>query len=272
MLLVKSKKIRFLFGLLETFNFLYLKLWLKDRARARSFAGKVFRDYMSLVGREKWGCKSIDELFPENREARIILEHLPGGGISTPVDELAYLALVTKSVGPRFIFEIGTFRGRTALNFALNSPPDCVVYTLDLAPGDRKEMQSETNAADSAIIEECVPGIDYRGKEEAGKIRQLLGNSLDFDFSPYDGKMNIVFVDGAHHYEAALSDTRNALRLVAAGGVILWHDFANYGDYNDVTRAVLDLVPPDDVFQIDNTQLALYRKPAPKWVPSPILS
>jgi hypothetical protein len=34
-----------------------------------------------------------------------------------------------------------------------------------------------------------------------------------------------------------------------------------YGDYNDVTRAVRDCVSLDDVIQIENTQLAIYRKP-----------
>jgi hypothetical protein len=34
--------------------------------------------------------------------------------------------------------------------------------------------------------------------------------------------MNII-VDGAHHYED--SERYACLRLVAAGGVILWHDF-----------------------------------------------
>jgi len=70
-----------------------------------------------------------------------------------------------------------------------------------------------------------------------------------------------VFVDGAHHYEAVLSDTRQALKMVRPGGAILWHDFANYGDYNDVTRAVLDEIGGERIMQIANTQLAIYLQP-----------
>jgi hypothetical protein len=49
--------------------------------------------------------------------------------------------------------------------------------------------------------------------------------------------------------------------MLRPGGVVLWHDFALYGDYNDVTRAVVSLVPSDELFQIANSQLAYYRKP-----------
>jgi hypothetical protein len=49
--------------------------------------------------------------------------------------------------------------------------------------------------------------------------------------------------------------------MMSPGGYALWDEFCNYGDYNDVTRAVLDVVPKGEVIQIENTQLAVYRKP-----------
>ena len=261
MLLIRNKPIRLLLGTLETLNFLSLKLWLRNPARARAFAGRIFRNYMSLVGRDQWPCRSIDEIFPQMTDNRIALEHLQGGGIFNPIDELAYLALITRNIRPRLVFEIGTFRGRTALNFALNSPPDCVVYTLDLAPEDKLQAKERLYAADADVAQKSRPGIDYQGKDVAPKIRQLYGDSTRFDFSPYYGKGDLIFIDGAHHYEAVYSDTQNALKMLADGGAVVWHDFATYGDYNDVTRAVLDLLPADEVVQIDNSLLAIYRKP-----------
>lgn len=108
-------------------------------------------------------------------------------------------------------------------------------------------------------MEKSVTGIDYQTRPERSKIEQLFGNSLTFDFSPYYGRMDLVFVDGAHHYDAVISDTTQALQMLAPGGVVLWHDFANYGDYNDVTRAILKLVPGDRLIQISNSQIALYQ-------------
>jgi predicted O-methyltransferase YrrM len=115
---------------------------------------------------------------------------------------------------------------------------------------------------DWRVIEMSAPDRHYVGKDVAHKITQLYGNAMTFDFTPYRGSVDIVFVDAAHHYAAAKSDSENAIAMLRPGGVALWHDFANYGDYNDVTRAVLDTVPPQEVVQLENTQLALYRKPS----------
>lgn len=260
MLLIKNKLLRQVLGLLETFNFLSFRLALKNPSKIRIFPGIIFREYMSLVGKDKWVCKDIFNIAAIPEGTRIILEHTQGGGIDNPVDELAYLALLTKVSKPSNIFEIGTFRGRTALNFALNSPEDCTVWTLDLPPDERGSFLDGANAADKAIIKASHTGIDYKGKEGEQKIRQLYGNSIEFDFSPYIGKMDIVFIDGAHHYKAVASDTYNALKMVKSGGFIIWHDFANYGDYNDVTRAILNILPAEKIIQISNTQLAVYQQ------------
>lgn len=262
MILYRNKSVRLLMGFLETVNWVSLRLWLQDRAAARQYHGRMFRAFMSHYRNGPWQSRSIHELFPEAGRVQVVLEHHPGKGIYTPIDELAYLALLTRLAAPRVVFEIGTFLGRTALNFALNSPPDTIVYTMDLPPEERAEFCQTTNAADTAIIRGSRTGELFRNRPEAAKIKQLLGNSLTYDFTPYHGQADIVFIDGAHHYAAVSKDTRSALALVKPGGWIIWHDFANYGDYNDVTRAVLNILPGDRVIQIEDTQLALYRQPA----------
>ncbi len=261
MLLIKNKTLRQCLGVLETANLLFFKLLLKRPAAARLYPGVVFRDYVSLVGREQWVSRSVTDIVPGAEGQRIVLEHLCGEGIATPIAELAHLALLTRAIAPKAIFEIGTFRGRTALNFALNSPEECVVYTMDLGTDERAAATGTMNAADTYIVQNSQTGCDYRGKDVSHKIRQLLGNSLAYDFSEYAGRMDLVFVDGAHHYDAVVSDTKNGLAMLRPGGYLVWHDFANYGDYNDVTRGILDLLPGNEVIQIENTQLAVYRKP-----------
>jgi predicted O-methyltransferase YrrM len=252
-----------LFGVLETANLLSLKLWVKNRPALHHYPGMVFRDYMSLVETERWSSRSIFDLVPElsDKPRRVTIEHLPGAGVSTSADELVYLALVTQALAPSLIFEIGTFRGRTALNFALNSPHDCKVLTLDLPP-DRKNCDTgRMHAADASLAREAIVGVDYRDKDVSHKIQQLYGSSLEFDFTPYRARVDLVFVDGAHDYRTVRSDTENAMHMVRAGGLVLWHDFANYGHYNDVTRAIFDCIESSEIAQIANTQLALYRKP-----------
>ena len=261
MLLIKNKSLRQIAGLAETFSFLSLKLLIKNPGAIRTFTGRLFREYMQAVGNDKWLCKDIFDILDIEEGIRFSLEHIPGRGIYTPLDELAYLAIVTKAASPKHIFEIGTFRGRTALNFAMNAPDECVIYTLDLSSEDRRELMGGVNTADKDIIENSITGIDYQNKDVSHKIKQVFGNSMKFDYTTYYDKMDIVFVDGAHDYKVVLADTQNALKMVKPGGYILWHDWANYGDYNDVVRAVLAEIPGERITQINNSQLALYQEP-----------
>lgn len=168
------------------------------------------------------------------------------------------MALITRALKPRKIFEIGTFRGRTALNFALNSCEECVIYTLDLPAG---EMGDTLAAADNRLTHMREPDADYRDSDVSHKIQQLYGDSATYDFSPYADNIDIVFVDGGHTYDLVVNDTKVALSMCRSGGMILWHDFANYGDYNDVTRGILDTIPRGRVIQIERSELAAYRVP-----------
>ena len=73
-----------------------------------------------------------------------------------------------------------------------------------------------------------IPATGSRFHEAAcgNKITQLYGNSATFDFSPYENKMDFVFVDGAHTHGYILNDSEKALRLLKDGqGMILWHDY-----------------------------------------------
>ena len=267
MLLIRNKGIRQFFGFVETANLLMLRMLFVNPRAVRAFPGIIFRNYMALRRDGAWPSLPFESIFPEFQGNRITIEHIPEPGMFNPVDELAYLALITALLQPKIVFEIGTYRGRTALNFALNSSPSCRVYTLDLPPDS--PTTAANNAADQKLIGRADPGVDYRHKGGSEKITQLYGNSVTFDYTPYVAQADLVFVDGGHDFETVLSDTQNALRIVRPGGVVLWHDFANYGDYNDVTRAVLQCVP---AVQIEHTQLAIHRVPTAVALPSSLNS
>jgi len=247
-------------GMIETMNLLGIKLLLrtKDYGAFTTYPHEVFRVYMKLVGFDRWWSKALLDIFPDSRGERIIVEHLPGEGISTPIEHLACLAFMTRALDPKVILEIGTFRGRSALTFALNSPDDCRVYTLDLGYEERVNLGDCYTRDDREIIRRSITGVDYKDSEVDHKITQLYGDSTEFDFTPFYGMVDLVFVDGAHNYTVVLSDTRNALRMVKKGGLIIWDDFGFFHEYNDIIRAVLTLVPGEEIIQVEGTELALY--------------
>jgi len=138
----------------------------------------------------------------------------------------------------RNIFEIGTFDGRTSLNFAINSLNDCKVFTLDLPPAT--DTKYALASGESYFVEKPEPGMRYKkhrndNPDAVSRITQLEGDSATFDFSPYRENCSLIFVDGSHSFDYAMSDTDRALKMINANGVILWHD---YGVWEGVTRAL----------------------------------
>ena len=158
------------------------------------------------------------------------------------ISELGILAGLAADCGNGTnLFEIGTFDGRTTLNFALNSPARCTIYTLDLPP-DFETMFSLAEG-ERHMVDKPKPGSRYeryRGTYPAavGKIHQLLGDSAAFDYSPFKDSCSLVFVDGSHHYDYVMSDSKAAMDMANVGGVVVWHD---YGIWEDVTRALATL-------------------------------
>jgi predicted O-methyltransferase YrrM len=148
--------------------------------------------------------------------------------------ELIFINYLTKSYKPKKIFEIGTFDGRTTLNLALNSPVDSIIYTLDISGKQNYDTKFPLDKEDTELIQPNILGRRFQENIEKfsmkNKIKQLIGDSATFDFSPYYNKINMVFIDGAHSYQYVKNDTEVALHLLRDGkGLIVWHDFFRYG-------------------------------------------
>ncbi|MBM3214272.1 class I SAM-dependent methyltransferase [Candidatus Poribacteria bacterium] len=180
---------------------------------------------------------TLESLFPE-LDAPMVLA-TPRDGNIAPL-ELAAICALVRARKPRAVFEIGTFDGRTTANLARNSPPDAVVYTLDLTPG--ADASGDLAPGDAAYARKSHVGARLTEVDTATrtKIVQLYGDSAIFDFSPYAGSIDFVFVDGSHHEDYVRNDTAKALELVALGGMVVWHDYAN-AHWLGVTRALDDL-------------------------------
>lgn len=261
----RSKLLRMSSVLIMNFNLNFaVAVVSRGPSAARRLLTDSHRHYRSFLGECGLPSRNIEKIFPGISQLQIVLEPRRGEGIRDPIDELAYLAMITRYLDPEVVFEIGTFRGRTALNFACNLASRGRVYTLDLPPDEPVTDLGDIPDADAKIaslVQGCV-GELFRGHGRAAQIHQLFGDSASFDFRPYYDSVDLVFVDGAHSYDYAARDTENAVKILKrSGGVIIWHDYYNPGQYYGVTRCVLEFAEQHgDTFHIADTQLAIYVK------------
>jgi predicted O-methyltransferase YrrM len=173
---------------------------------------------------------------------------------------LAVLAKRSKT-----IFEFGTCTGRTAYLLARNSPPDARVHTLTLPPDATEAYQA--GAGDTAedrhyaLAESIHERFCYQGTDVEPKVVQLYGDSKAFDETPYAGRCDLIFVDGAHAYSYVVSDSSKALRMVAPGGVVIWHDYRGPHRARGVYRALNELTDELPLVHIEGTCLVAYRRP-----------
>ena len=140
--------------------------------------------------------------------------------------EITVLSMLAKGMNAKNIFEIGTFEGNTSANIAYNVNDDAAIYTLDFS------LYRLCANADAAVK---YVESDARARSI---VKILEGDSLEFDFSPFYNRMDIVYIDGGKTYKCVLSDSENAYRCVKNGGLIIWHDFLAFGKYHSVVASV----------------------------------
>lgn len=147
-------------------------------------------------------------------------------------------------------FEIGTFNGGTTRLLAETLPDDGRVWTIDLPIERFNTTQRPTDFRGEEV------GIAYRSSPVEHKITQLLGDSLDYDFAPYAGSIDLVLVDAAHDYSHGLADTKTALRPVRPSGLILWDDFEPY--WHGLVNGICDAMGRRRLQRLSGTSLAVY--------------
>lgn len=182
----------------------------------------------------------VDSTLPIN------LEQYIRGRWQVTMVELTVIASLVRGRDPKHVFEIGTFDGRTTLNISLNVP-NAEIHTIDLPAGTPGAPEGKK------------PGQLIRDRIERGEIKQLFGNTLEYDFSPFFGTQDLVFVDAGHGYVNALADSKTALQLVQGReGIVVWHDYAVMPGVTRAVEEVMQTVESEvDFCWVKGTSLAM---------------
>jgi predicted O-methyltransferase YrrM len=208
---------------------------------------------------------NLNKVFPSELEGGSIrLENFLGHWGNVSIEELCKICLIVKWRKPKRILELGTFNGMTTLQMALNAPADCVTYTLDLAPDQAASLP--LGKIDELVAKQfkdrfnTETGSYFAGRKDIN-IVQLWGDTATFDYSIIDGPLDVIFIDAAHDMKNKIIDTESAFRLLAPGGVILWHNYADVGN-PEVTRCLADFAKTRKIYRLRNTDLTVYYQAA----------
>lgn len=162
-------------------------------------------------------------------------------------EEQDLLARLCCGIEAKTAFEIGTFRGRTAVLLAKNVTGQ--VYTLDLP-----KKPEDAIATDARLMLEEKSGHLLAGTN--GRVRQLWGDSRTFDFSPYRGQMDIVWTDAGEPFENVLADLTHGWEMLTPDGVLMRHDFCVI--HPTVRDAILEFSQQHRGFYFEGTTIAAF--------------
>jgi len=190
----------------------------------------------------------ITELFPNFNETVKPYSYLDGATL--PID-IALLKALSRKYNVKNYFEIGTWRGESVSNVA-EIVPNCT--SLNLSDIELFELGcNEQYVKMHRFFSQNIPNIEH-----------IMGDSQTFDFSNYHKKIDLVFVDGDHHYESVQKDTITALNLIKdERGIIVWHDYAIEPETVrwSVLAGILDAIPLEkrkNLYHVSNSLCAVY--------------
>lgn len=190
----------------------------------------------------------IAELVPGFDETIEPFGFLEGG--SMPV-EIGLLKAFAKRFDKCNYLEIGTWRGESVANISTVAE-HCV--TVNLTDDEMRKI---------GMTEKYINLHRFFSKH-LKNVEHISCNSKTFDFSSLHRKFDLIYLDGDHHYESVLSDTKNAFQLLKnEKSIIVWHD---YGDSLetirwDIVRGIVEGTPPEkrnNIYRISNTRSAIY--------------
>lgn len=196
-------------------------------------------------------AESVTALIPGTLAAR-------GDDWAVPAAELLTIATICAALRPQQIFEFGTYTGESTLVMAHNTPTDTRITTIDLDPNAR---DTHVHGLGVGGFRRFTVGAAFVATAAAAKIDQRYGDTRTFDYAPFRGQIDLIYIDADHTYEFAKADTASALTMLRPGGAILWDDYTwtdAHPECAGVTRTVNELAATRPIYRVAGTRFALY--------------
>ncbi|HEV3351788.1 MAG TPA: class I SAM-dependent methyltransferase [Acidimicrobiales bacterium] len=187
---------------------------------------------------------ALNAWFPQADDVKVTVSVLPKGPYASPLVDVVYLSKLVSLLEPQAALELGSYRGHVALAIASHMPDDSRLVTVDIIPEH---------------------GEAYKGADVSRRIERRVGAIDDAMFAGEQGAYDLIFIDADHAYESVKHDTGVALPLLRPDGVMVWHDYANWGAFskwNGVPEFLVELAEQLPVVHLAGTNMAVHR---PAW-------
>ncbi|HNQ12223.1 MAG TPA: class I SAM-dependent methyltransferase [Bacteroidia bacterium] len=165
--------------------------------------------------------------------------------------DLVLLQKVCSSIPNCHYLEIGTWRGESAAAVA----PYCKkVVTVNLGCDELKQ---------AGMSDEYIKSQGFLSKN-INHVEHIKANSLEYDFEKLNSKFDVIFIDGDHHYESVVNDTKKLLPLLRnENSIMVWHDYGLSEERIRFTvyRGILDSFRNEmrsNLYHVANTKCAVY--------------
>lgn len=192
----------------------------------------------------------LDDLFPDFSEKLNSFSFMGGGSLPT---DIALLKSLCRKFDNASYFEIGTWRGESVRNVA-DVAKEC--YTLNLSKKEMLNLGMSKEYADAhAFFSKDLPNVTH-----------LEGDSRTFDYAGLNKKFDVIFIDGNHHFDFVVSDTKMMFEhLMHENSIVVWHDYAFHPEEVrfEILHAILDGVPAEkhkNLYHVANTMCAIFIK------------
>lgn len=228
----------------------------KGPLTAFEFASRSLELFKDLATADTLPAVTLADLGVRNVHSKEIWIDLDRPSLSMPPGELALLCALVRWKDPTTVLEIGTYKGFTTLHLSKNTSQDCRIFTVDLPPEAAAKKASQSS--DPHLIRESARSERAFGHDS--KIAQILEDSTAIDWARMvDRPVDFAFVDGSHLYEHVRKDTEAVFKVLAAGGVLVWHDYLRVEVRRGVGRYLAELRKTGlPVYRLQGTTLAIY--------------
>ena len=251
----------------DVFNALVLDRFHPERKRGAQIAGTICR-CLSFHARSKIRQVDLRELLPKlsNRAVEQVILPGPSVDFGDVGSQGGYhvLGSIAQALQPRLILETGTYLGVSACAMALNAPPDCRIFTVDLpddasgadVPGlntlDQTHVATSRHRVGEAFLRSSI----------RDRVTQIRADSMTFRAEEQMKNVDLVYVDGGHSLPVVTKDTENAFRVLAADGTIVWDDYFHM--YPGVVEFLDRLAGQYPLHGIKGTNYVIYSR---RWHP-----